>query len=31
MEQEDGNPVDLLWNTYGKCRTDDRQNQEQDS
>ncbi|EHL83418.1 hypothetical protein HMPREF1033_02133, partial [Tannerella sp. 6_1_58FAA_CT1] len=29
-EQEDGNPVDFLWNTYGKCRTDDRQDQEQD-
>ena len=22
-EQEDGNPVDFLWNTYGKCHTDD--------
>ena len=22
-EQEDGNPVDLFRNTYGKCRTDD--------
>ena len=28
-EQEDGNPVDLLRNTYGKCRTDDRQDQKQ--
>ena len=23
-EQEDGNPMDFLWNTYGKCHTDDR-------
>ena len=22
-EQEDGNPVDFLRNTYGKCHTDD--------
>ena len=28
-EQEDGNPVDFLQNTYGKCHTDDRQDQEQ--
>ena len=30
-EQEDGNPVDFLRNTYGKCRTDDRQGHEQNS
>ena len=23
FEQEDGNPVDFLRNTYGKCHTDD--------
>ncbi len=23
LAQEDGNPVDFLWDTYGKCRTDD--------
>ena len=23
QEQEDGNPVDFLRNTYGKCHTDD--------
>ncbi len=28
-EQEAGNTVDFLWNTYGKCHTDDRQDQEQ--
>ena len=28
-EQKDGNPVDFLRNTYGKCHTDDRQDQEQ--
>ena len=28
-EQEDENPVDFLRNTYGKCHTDDRQNQKQ--
>ena len=22
-EEEDGNPVDFLRNTYGKCHTDD--------
>ena len=30
QEQEDGNPLDFIRNTYGKCRTDDRQDQEQD-
>ena len=24
QKQEDGNTVDFLWNTYGKCHTDDR-------
>ena len=28
-EQEDGNPVDFLQNTYGKCHTNDLQDQEQ--
>ena len=26
-----GNTVDFLWNTYGKCHTDDRKNQKQNS
>ena len=26
QKQEDGNTVDFLWNTYGKCHTDDRKN-----
>ena len=29
QKQEDGNTVDFLRNTYGKCRTDDRQDQKQ--
>ena len=31
QKQEDGNTVDFLWNTYGKCHTDDRKNQKQNS
>ena len=35
IEEEDlelyGNTVDFLWNTYGKCHTDDRKNQKQNS
>ena len=31
QKQEDGNTVDFLWNTYGKCHTDNRKNQKQNS
>ncbi|WP_252755795.1 hypothetical protein, partial [Phocaeicola vulgatus] len=31
QKQEDGNTVDFLWNTYGKCHTDDRKNQKRSS
>lgn len=31
MEQEDQNIVDFLRNTYCKCRTDNRQDQEHSS
>lgn len=27
QKQEDGNTVDFLWNTYGKCHTDDRKSE----
>ena len=29
--KKNGNTVDFLWNTYGKCHTDDRKNQKQNS
>ena len=31
QKQEDGTTVDFLWNTYGKCHTDNRKNQKQNS